>query len=765
MKHTLILLTGLLWATAANFAQTTTATLVKGHVAAIGTGSPIAGARIYYLPGKKMAVSQADGSFDMNINTATPVKKEDFTIQVLGYQDFNPIFERLLPYPSEYSATEADGGILTFLLSPATVQLTREVVVTAQKQASSNFKLAQSVSVIGAQALRERPARSVPEALPGATGVWLQKTNHGGGSPFVRGLTGQQTLILVDGVRLNNATFRSGPNQYLNTLDPGIVQQIEVVRGPGSVEYGSDAIGGVVNVQTSDLQVASGWHGRLDLGLASQDMEQSGAAGLSWANGGTAVQVNGAYRNFGDLVGGKGIGKQSPSGYDQWAYQAKFKTAIHPNLSLTGLWQDLQQNEVPVFHKVQLENFALNQFDPQRRQFGYLRAEGHTNRAWLMQPSLTLSWQRQQEGRQSQKNGSSNLVRELDDTRTLGLQAQAAIHPHWSPWRILNGVETYWDAVRSSRETQTGTATPVPQRGLYPDQARMASTALYSLHRFTFSKWNVDAGLRWSIFQLHLDEETLGAVRIQPSALVGNVGISYEIAPNTRLFAHANSAFRAPNVDDLGTLGIVDFRYEVPNAELRPERARTVEAGMKYRGQAFSATFSTYYTQLADLIGRVKTADSLQGYPVYLKENIGKSYITGAEAAAEWRLQKNWTAFGNVTYTYGQNTSAKEPFRRIPPAHGLIALRWQATRALALRAESVWASWQRRLSKADVDDNRIADAGTPGWAIVNLHGYFTHRWASIGLEGHNLLNEAYRMHGSGVDGLGRSVWLRVGVVF
>ena len=109
----------------------------------------------------------------------------------------------------------------------------------------------------------------------------------------------------------------------------------------------------------------------------------------------------------------------------------------------------------------------------------------------------------------------------------------------------------------------------------------------------------------------------------------------------------------------------------------RPERARTVETGLKYRGQAFSATFSAYYTQLADLIGRVKTTDSLQGYPVYLKENIGKSFIAGAEAAAEWRLQKNWTALGNVTYTYGQNTSAKEPFRRIPPAHGLIAPRWQ----------------------------------------------------------------------------------------
>ncbi|MBD0259314.1 MAG: TonB-dependent receptor, partial [Cytophagales bacterium] len=136
---------------------------------------------------------------------------------------------------------------LTIALQPATIQLNAGGVVTAQRFETDVFNRPEAIAVVGEEALRQRVPRSVPEALPGATGVFLQKTNHGGGSPFVRGLTGQQTLLLVDGIRVNNATFRSGPNQYLNTFDPQSLGRIEVLRGAGSVQYGSDALGGVVH--------------------------------------------------------------------------------------------------------------------------------------------------------------------------------------------------------------------------------------------------------------------------------------------------------------------------------------------------------------------------------------------------------------------------------------------------------------------------------------------------------------------------------------
>lgn len=742
-----VICTLILYAALLNCTAQTTGVLLRGKVLEQGTFAPVAGARIYCPSCNATAVSGHDGAFEL-----TAASPADLRIRALGYLNAAPAWHM-----------DTASGQYVFLLQTVVTPLTSEIVVTANKSTTDNFNLPRAVTVLERKVLSERGMlRSTPEILPGATGLWLQKTNHGGGSPFIRGLTGQQTLMMTDGIRINNAAFRSGPNQYLNTIDPAVTDRIEVVRGSGSVEYGSDAIGGVINLQTAVLPSNAGLHGSLDLCAAGQNQEQSVAGALYWSNSKTAFSVDGAYRNFGDLLGGKGIGKQSPSGYNQWAWQFKMKQVITSKISLTGLWQDLQQNRVPIYHKVQLENFALNQFDPQRRQFGYLRAEGSSTRRWWSQPRLTLSWQRQAEGRQSRKNGSESLVRELDDTQTFGIQAQAGITPRWTAWRILNGMEFYRDKVHSSRSTQTGSAAPVAQRGLYPNDSRMYSTAVFSLHQFIFSKWTVNAGLRASAFQLELEEETLGTVRIRPTALVGNIGLSYALWARGRLYVNANNAFRAPNVDDLGTLGIVDFRYEIPNTELRPERSRSVEIGYKHQGRVVSGTFSTYYTRLDELIGRIKTTDSIQGYAVYLKSNIGESYLTGAEGELEWRLHRRWVIQANACYTYGQNISAQEPFRRIPPAFGRFSLRWQANTRLSLRAESLWAGWQRRLAKADVDDNRIADAGTPGWQVINLLGYWAQRRFQFSVEAQNLFNTAYRTHGSGIDGLGRSLWVRVG---
>ncbi len=131
-----------------------------------------------------------------------------------------------------------------------------EVVVTAQRHQQQSLLVPYSVNTLSQQHIGEMNPRTTPEALMRMNGVFVQKTNHGGGSPFIRGVTGNQTLILVDGIRLNNSTFRYGPNQYLNTIDPYTIKKIEVAKGTGSVQYGTDAIGGVVNILTREPQFA-----------------------------------------------------------------------------------------------------------------------------------------------------------------------------------------------------------------------------------------------------------------------------------------------------------------------------------------------------------------------------------------------------------------------------------------------------------------------------------------------------------------------------
>ena len=121
-----------------------------------------------------------------------------------------------------------------------------ESVVVGSRNDVDLLVTPRSVSVIGEQRLYQQ--RTVPEALGDLPGVLVQKTTHGHGSPFIRGFTGRQNLLMVDGIRINNSTYRSGPIQYWNTLDSKAIERMELMRGPGSVLHGSDALGGALNV-------------------------------------------------------------------------------------------------------------------------------------------------------------------------------------------------------------------------------------------------------------------------------------------------------------------------------------------------------------------------------------------------------------------------------------------------------------------------------------------------------------------------------------
>ncbi len=260
-------------------------------------------------------------------------------------------------------------------------------------------------------------------------------------------------------------------------------------------------------------------------------------------------------------------------------------------------------------------------------------------------------------------------------------------------------------------------------------------------------------------------DETFGAIDNTPNTWVGNLGASYALGPQYRLVASVSTGFRAPNVDDLTKFGSFDSGFEVPIRNLAPERSVTAEAGVKAKTEQFSGTLVAYRTRLSDLIertpARYQGSERWQGDPVFQKQNVAAAFLRGLEAEAAWRMTNAWTAFGSVVFTYGQNTTDNEPMRRIPPLHGRVGLQWETATGWNARTEWRYAGAQRRLSGGDLNDHRIADAGTDGWQVVNLYAGYTHGpWAvNIGLQ--NLLDESYRTHGSGVDGYGRSAWVAV----
>jgi len=643
-----------------------------------------------------------------------------------------------------------------------------EVIVTAQRVEQKEIWVPYSVKKISSQYFKESGSRTTPEALQGMNGVFVQKTNHGGGSAFIRGLTGNQTLILIDGIRLNNSTFRYGPNQYLNTIDPYLIERIEVAKGTGSVQYGTDALGGVIQVLTKDPVLSnekSTWCGKAIAKYMSGDMEKTVRGQLDYTSNRMAFSGGVTYRDFGDLIGADTTGKQTPSGYNEWALNAKAKFLLQEKIQLTISHQNMEQQNVPVYHKIILENFAINEFDEQQKLLQYARLDIKANNLWIKKLEIIASRQRSVEGRESRKNGSNILRNERDETNTIGLTADVFSELS-KAWTANTGVEFYKDKIRSHRKdinTQNGLASD--KRGLYPDHSKYGNYSFYSLHHVKHKNWVADAGLRLNSFSIHLNDTSLGKIEITPSALVWNAALMYRILHQHHIYINYSTGYRAPNIDDMGSLGIVDFRYEVPTVDLSPEKSANLELGYKFSTKKLKGDVAIYQMQLNDLITRMKVDGKIiNGYQVYRKENIEDAFIKGVETELTWKMMKRIDINGSITYTYGKNKTKNEPLRRIPPMHGRVMSIFRE-KSLFTAAELLFAAKQVRLAQGDKEDNRIPAGGTPGWQIVNLYASNQFGCLQFNLGLQNIFNHDYRTHGSGINGVGRSAWLSACISF
>ncbi|MBL0326985.1 MAG: TonB-dependent receptor [Cytophagaceae bacterium] len=636
------------------------------------------------------------------------------------------------------------------------VHLLPEINVSALRSQLSNLETPASIHSISARNLKNRIFRTLPEFFENNGTFWLQKTNHGGGSLFLRGLTGNQTLTLIDGIRLNNSTFRYGPNQYLNTINPFMVSHMEVLSGGGSVQYGSDAIGGLLQIFTHDPNFDKKVDFIANTRYGSQNMEKSINSSLSISHKNLGLLVAGSFRDFGDLVGGKGIGIQTPSGYQEYAYDIKGVWKLRSKTSLIMAHQKVRQNHVPVYHKVKLEDFKINEMTFQIRNLSYLKVENEEKSIWLKKQGLTLSFQDNPEERTLQKNNSAMVRTENDRIKTLGFSVNNVSIPY-KFWTINTGYEIYKDQVNSTRIDETVGVT-TPKRGLYPNNSEYLNQSLFNLHQFQIRSIFLNLGLRYNTIQLDIPDEKLGISRMDYQAFVYNAGLLKKINKKWAAYGSFNTSFRAPNVDDLGTLGIVDFRYEIPSGSLKPEFARQLEFGLKYYSEIHNMQLSVYKNNLTDLITREKLeGQKVETYQVYAKMNTGKALIKGLEYNSKTIISKKLILNLGFCYTYGQDLIKNEPLRRIPPVFGNFNLRYSGN-DWYIQPAFTFAGAQKRLAAGDIADNRIGPEGTQGFAVFNFQTGYNYKNIALDISANNLGNVAYKTHGSGIYQVGRSLW-------
>ncbi len=633
-----------------------------------------------------------------------------------------------------------------------------DVVVTATRKSTAVASLPYSVNSLSKNTIQRQLSRTVPESLNGIPGLFIQKTNHGGGSPFLRGLTGNQSLILVDGIRLNNSIFRYGPNQYLTLVDPYLVEKIEVVKGTGSVQHGSDAMTGVINIQTTSLQLGPkpNWQEKALLRLSEAGMELTLRPELKYEGKKIAFVVGASSKKFGDLKGGDTTGFQRPTGYGEFSYDMKMKIDLGAEWQLTAAYQWLNQTNVPVFHKYRLENFAVNTADPLKRGFGYIQAQKIFKSTFFKQLDIFVAEQMIGEQRYSRKNGSAVIRYEKDVVKTVSCGADLLVQFN-KVWDANTGIEVYNDLISSKRSDKDGLSGSVKQlRGLYPDNSTYSNFSLYNLHHLHWGRLKAEAGMRFNFYTAKITDTTLGNVKISPSAAVFQGGLNYQLLKPLFLYANISDGFRAPNIDDLGTLGIVDFRYEIPAYDLKPERSVNTEIGLKFITRNISFSTALFKTNLYGLITRVATGAAMNGYQVYKKINVDRGFIKGWEAQFDFKPFRGFNVYGNATSLFGQSITRNQPLRRIPPFNARLGGDFTTSQWTAgLTFDH--ASPQRRLDAGDKADNRIPAGGTPGFNLLNLYSGYQHKSVTFRLYWNNIFNTDFRTHGSGVNGMGSAV--------
>lgn len=640
--------------------------------------------------------------------------------------------------------------------------------------------------------LGEQMAATVPEALLETPGAMIQQTAHGQGSPYLRGFTGFRTLLLVDGIRLNNSTFRDGPNQYWSTIDVLALDRLEIVKGPASVLYGSDAIGGTVNALMRQPRRVFGnepqWGGAIYYRFGSAERahlgrsEFGGALADRW---GFNFGLSG--KTLGDVEGGSEVGRQPRTGYDQWDVDGKAEYYLAPRAKLTVAYQRTAQDDVDRTHRT-LDGLTWNglsrgtdlihEFD-QRRELAYARIEAGSERGDTL--AATLSWHRQDEFQYVVRGNSTSQENEVD-VDTLGVAVQGTSPSRAGLWTY--GVEYYRDFVDSAQRNYSaaGALSSVGVQGPVADDSGYDLVGAYVQDELPLGeRWRLTLGGRHTYAAADAgrvrDPATgnLSSFRQSWHHAVGNVRLLWnpEEKKEWALFGGVSQGFRAPNFSDLSRFDIArSGELETAAFDLEPEKFHTLESGLKVSKKNWDASASYYFTWVEDLIVRTPTGNRVGGALEVTKRNASEGWVQGVEMAGRLRLGEGVSLFGSVAWQEGEadsfptvsSTPVRAAMSRIHPWMGLAGLRWESPEPrlpIFVETFSLFAAEQDRLSPDDLrDTQRIPPGGTPGYATLNFRaGYDWKGKVKVIAALENALDLDYRIHGSGYNQPGRNVRL------
>lgn len=649
-----------------------------------------------------------------------------------------------------------------------------QVQVTGSRREEAVLEVPVGITVVGRDEIERQAPQTVADLLHGEPGTYVQQTTPGQGVVIIRGLKGSEVLHLVDGFRLNNAFFRNAPNQYVALVDALNLERIEVVRGPMSTLYGSDAMGGVMQMLTTEPRFdGADWQSRglVRTRWSSADRSSHSRVAFETGRDGIGLSAGISYQDIGTRrVGG---GERLP--FTEFSQRGgDFKLLLAPGNG-HELMASLQYSKqprtprhdalVPGFGQQQPENSEF-WFQPQARRFGHLRYRYTESTPFADDIEVHLGQQIVVDDRSTVAFGAVNRDSERNRSTLRGFSGHLGKSLGASHY-LTYGWELYRDRVDSFRQRSnlnTGAISARPPR--FPDRSTMDSLALFvSDDWYASERLGVNAGLRYSRFDIELTPTVNDiGVRVKPDDVSGDVGFAYTLTESLRLVGNAGRGFRAPNIFDLGTFGDrPGNRFNIPNEDLSPESVTTFDLGLKQVNESWQWELMLFRSNYRNKITSVLTGEvNAAGQEIVQSRNATRLLLTGVESGLRYLPNPDWELYASATYTRGDERFEGEEYAadRIPPLFGKLGARWQFAPDWDLEAWTLYAARQDRLSPRDASDARINPDGTAGWATVNARvGWRVKDGLTLRLGLENVTDKRYREHGSGLDQPGRNASL------
>ena len=695
-----------------------------------------------------------------------------------------------------------------------------ELVVSASRFEEKLRDVAQPVQILKAKDLAFMNQSTSADVLQNTGNVLVQKSQQGGGSPIIRGFETNKVLIVVDGVRMNNAIYRGGHLQNVISIDNTMLERVEVVFGPGSVVYGSDALGGVMHFYSKNPTLSLDKKTLVKAGAfvryATANQEKTGHADFCIGGKKFGSITSFTYSDFGDLRQGANRnpfygnwGKrlfssqrynntdtmlwnsnsniQKSSAYSQVDILQKF--LWHPNLNVSHVLnlQYSTSSNIPRYDRLSLlqgnaPRFGDWYYGPQNRFLASYQIRLKSTSGFYDVGQVIVGYQNIEESRHDRRFKSNLINRRTERLNIMTLNVDFAKKIGRNEFRY--GLDAWYNEVNSSayrEDILSGERFALDTR--YPDGgSTMQSAAAYLTHSWEISDHLIlNDGIR--VNHVALDAKFVdqtffpfpfNQVTQNNTAFNGNIGLIYMPGNDWRFTLIGSSGFRAPNVDDLSKVfESVPGSVVVPNPNLKPEYTYNADFGFSktfHQNITIGATafYTLYKNALTTSSALFNGEDSIifenQLSRVMSTTNAAEAYIYGANAYLNADVNQYFSISSSLNYTFGRivTDTLDYPLDHIPPIFGRTSFHLKRKNFRGEFYLMYNAAKESKDYNLVGEDNQGYSADPvkgymPAWTTLNLRAsYQITKVLQLQVALENLLDKHYQVFASNIGAPGRN---------